>query len=582
MTGQYPVAYDPDDPWSPGKGIAVWHSKATKYILGNTIYDADGGIYHVRHRDPTIIANNIISNISADSQHVLIKDSEVAEVSEVYNNLFDETARITWGGWGSLRYDGIANFQSATGKGQNCVETNPLFVDAVSNNFNLQSTSPAIDAGIESEVYQTFYDLYGIDIKKDIEERVRPQGNGWDIGAYESPYSTSNECSGTDTSCGIYPSCANCNNSDGCSGTTYRDYYCISNSSGCGYTEDDCSDCSCSCGGYNTVESTSNGNCSDGIDNDCDGSIDSNDSGCWECAPEETQSCDTGLQGICSTGTQTCQVNGTWGSCIQDNTAVSEVCNDSLDNDCDGSTDCSDTDCSSDPSCQTSSEIPSDYIAYWKFDGNVLDETGNNNGTIYGDPQYVEGVQGQALDFDGDGDYVKTENNFISDEGVNSFSVSFWVKAQDRPVSINFLRHYLTSDKWVFYFRYRSDDWYELNFYVKTLEGSAYHYKPTPALSDYNWHHVVGVYNGSNVYLYLDGLVSSKTSPNLTGNTMSINTSLAVGTGFNGQVDNVMIYNRALSADEIKFQYYNQNEADNELTWDSEESFSVPTYMRIK
>jgi len=59
-----------------------------------------------------------------------------------------------------------------------------------------------------------------------------------------------------------------------------------------------------------------------------------------------------------------------------------------------------------------------------------------------------------------------------------------------------------------------------------------------------------------------------------------------IGAGIKGPsasiIDNVMIYDRALSADEIKFQYYNQNEADNELTWDSEESFSVPTYMRIK
>lgn len=86
-------------------------------------------------------------------------------------------------------------------------------------------------------------------------------------------------CAGTDTSCGSV-SCISCNDSDGCSGNNYLDYYCSGTS--CAYTSDDCSGCSCSCGGYNVTESTANGNCSDGKDNDCDGAIDSTDSECTQ------------------------------------------------------------------------------------------------------------------------------------------------------------------------------------------------------------------------------------------------------------------------------------------------------------
>jgi hypothetical protein len=47
-------------------------------------------------------------------------------------------------------------------------------------------------------------------------------------------------CDGTDTSCGIYPNCENCNVDDGCypygNGCEERDYYCVSNDVGCGYT----------------------------------------------------------------------------------------------------------------------------------------------------------------------------------------------------------------------------------------------------------------------------------------------------------------------------------------------------------
>ena len=48
------------------------------------------------------------------------------------------------------------------------------------------------------------------------------------------------DCDGTDTSCGIYPNCENCNADDGCyaygNGCEIRDYYCYSNEVGCDYT----------------------------------------------------------------------------------------------------------------------------------------------------------------------------------------------------------------------------------------------------------------------------------------------------------------------------------------------------------
>ena len=77
------------------------------------------------------------------------------------------------------------------------------------------------------------------------------------------------------------------------------------------------------------------------------------DSCCCEesCPPGSTQSCSTGLLGICGAGTQTCNAQGSgYGSCVQNQTAGTETiaagtCNNSLDDDCDGATDGADSGC---------------------------------------------------------------------------------------------------------------------------------------------------------------------------------------------------------------------------------------------
>lgn len=69
----------------------------------------------------------------------------------------------------------------------------------------------------------------------------------------------------------------------------------------------------------------------DNIDNDCDGSVDEG----------VTIACQDYTQGVCATSTQVC-TKGEWGTC---QAKTNEVCNDNLDNDCDGTTDCLDPEC---------------------------------------------------------------------------------------------------------------------------------------------------------------------------------------------------------------------------------------------
>jgi len=63
------------------------------------------------------------------------------------------------------------------------------------------------------------------------------------------------------------------------------------------------------------------------------------------CTPGETQYCDTGLLGVCADGTQICGLDGVWGACVQDEMLSEELCDNGIDDDCDGLTDSEDPDC---------------------------------------------------------------------------------------------------------------------------------------------------------------------------------------------------------------------------------------------
>src|SRR5205823_7272974 len=77
----------------------------------------------------------------------------------------------------------------------------------------------------------------------------------------------------------------------------------------------------------------------------------------------------------------------------------------------------------------------------------------------------------------------------------------------------------------------------------------------TPSVTDTNWHHVAVTKNGSNIVFYIDG--AGQTGPAYDpGFTFEQNVIIgasndALLAGFLGLIDEVSIYNRALSADEI-------------------------------
>ncbi|MSR86435.1 hypothetical protein EXS74_03495 [Candidatus Woesearchaeota archaeon] len=159
-----------------------------------------------------------------------------------------------------------------------------------------------------------------------------------------SSWSDSGYCTDSHLGCDLVDS--TCDASTCTTGTCdYKNHkYCDSND---WLSEDYCDETHCGDDadslGYCFCEDTtqtSETDCTDDVDDDCDGSVDCNDSDCdgqsgCECTDGDTQTCGSD-EGVCESGTEACS-GGNWGVCSGVETSE-ELC-DELDNDCDGETD---------------------------------------------------------------------------------------------------------------------------------------------------------------------------------------------------------------------------------------------------
>ena len=190
-------------------------------------------------------------------------------------------------------------------------------------------------------------------------------------------------------------------------------------------------------------------------------------------------------------------------------------------------------------------------VAWYRFDGDASDSSGNNlHGTEMGNPTYDAGVFGQAINLDGDGDYVDCGDP-VEFDITDFITFTFWIKvnAFDRGWNTVLSRG---DDSW------RSSRAGTNNFMEAAVGGTSgnYTYGVTP-VDDGEWHHVGWVYDGTMNYLYLDGEIDAteENSGQITVSTYPLyigDNSQATGRFWNGLIDDVMIYNRALTQEEIQ------------------------------
>lgn len=212
--------------------------------------------------------------------------------------------------------------------------------------------------------------------------------------------------------------------------------------------------------------------------------------------------------------------------------------------------------------------IPTDsLVAYYPFNGNANDESGNgNNGTVNGATLTTDrdGNSNNAYSFDGINDEITIGSvssfPFIQNTGI--FTISYWMQFVDYTSTPQYMMGSTsTAAEKGFYNGVEND---KLLTYNITRGGGSVIYSKTAiqVITDNDWHHVVVTGNGTNITYYIDN--SSYAGSNSMGTFSTGNSTRVTSLGritnfalyfFEGKLDDIRIYNRTLTTDEITALY---------------------------
>jgi hypothetical protein len=194
-------------------------------------------------------------------------------------------------------------------------------------------------------------------------------------------------------------------------------------------------------------------------------------------------------------------------------------------------------------------------VAWWKADGNANDSVGGNNGIFPNGSAFAPGVVGQAFSFDG-----VSENVQVSDapslDPTNAMTLEGWFYVSAFPsLDIVSMATKESQSGTVEYQLTLQNAGGRFCFLPLIQVPAGYQYfSGATTVQTGTWYHVAMTYDGSSLKQYvngnLDGSVSA-TGPIVTGNQPLYIGSQRDGWRFNGRVDELSLYNRALSQAEL-------------------------------
>lgn len=190
----------------------------------------------------------------------------------------------------------------------------------------------------------------------------------------------------------------------------------------------------------------------------------------------------------------------------------------------------------------------------------VYDLSGkNNHGTLYGmasPPTAISGWAGQGLSFDGVDDYVDAGAG-SSLNITDAITIDARIKLASVSGTHRIVRKYA-------YVSDTSNEGYQLKQVDNKIAMSIYNNTSTvtsevstvSSLSVDIWYHITGTWNGSIIKIYLNGLLDNSLAHTTGLKTTAQNLFISYSSStLNGLINDVRIYNRRLSADEIRELY---------------------------
>jgi hypothetical protein len=208
--------------------------------------------------------------------------------------------------------------------------------------------------------------------------------------------------------------------------------------------------------------------------------------------------------------------------------------------------------------CPTlSGSLTSGLVGYWPFCGNANDGSGNgNNGTVNGATLTTDrfGNASSAYNFDGVSSYIDVAHSSTLNLS-NAYSVEFWVN------------NFNNTGGW--YSTVSKDNWFAnqgfINYIAATVFSSvncAASNHATTSLPINSWIHIAVTFENNTLKVYKNGLLVATENQTFTNATTSLrfgarhqNDGTGITNYFNGLLDDIAIWNRALTASEIQALY---------------------------
>ncbi|MCW8965842.1 MAG: LamG domain-containing protein [Candidatus Pacearchaeota archaeon] len=211
-------------------------------------------------------------------------------------------------------------------------------------------------------------------------------------------------------------------------------------------------------------------------------------------------------------------------------------------------------------------------VSWWRLDGNAIDEIGDNDGAIVGNADCnVEGVDGEACEFDGDNGYVYVSGSEGLDANLESKSYVSWIKSSEDiidgegsirsilskyPESEHEPRFDIALEKATGYFLFDIES--SVNTDTVRIDSDI-------DLRDNSWHQVVAIRDREDdvLRIYIDGIegavpvADTDQDGSNEGDFVIGDFPINLGNGrtFLGEIDDVIVFNRALTENEVEWLY---------------------------